>query len=78
MLDGLPERRLVFLAGPLSIRTTDPPVHTPTTTADGAVAEQVLERRPQIGRQCVKGELHVMFFTMKSQVRMMDAGGFGN
>lgn len=48
MLDVLPERGLVFLAGSLSVRTTDPSVHTPTATADGAVTEQVLERRPQI------------------------------
>lgn len=46
MLDGLPERGLVFLAWSLSIRTADTPVHTPTATADGALTEQVLERGP--------------------------------
>ncbi|MER8814739.1 hypothetical protein NKJ87_01810 [Mesorhizobium sp. M0027] len=59
MLDVLPERGLVFLAGSLSVRTTDPSVHTPTATADGAVTEQVLERRPQIGRQWAKAKFHV-------------------
>lgn len=44
MLDGLPERSLVFLAWSLSIRTADPPGHTPTATADGALPEQLLER----------------------------------
>jgi hypothetical protein len=48
VLDGLPERSLVFPAWPLSIRTADTPVHAPTATADGALTEQVFERGPKI------------------------------
>lgn len=73
MLDGLPERSLVLLAWSLSIRTADPPVHTPTATADGALPEQVLERRPSIWRQRARGKFHVSCLSQRA-VRSLAPG----
>src|SRR5262245_12230980 len=60
-LDDLAERRLVSLARPFAICTTDAPIHAPAAVAGAALAEQILERGPQIGRERADRQLHVRF-----------------
>src|SRR5207247_11203382 len=60
-LHDLSERHLVFLARPLAIGAADPPPHAPAAIAGAVLAEQVLERRPQIGRERADSKLHATF-----------------
>src|SRR6184192_824758 len=54
----LSKRRLILLTGPLAIGTADSPVHAPTAIARAMLVKQVLQSRPQIGRERTDSELH--------------------